>query len=377
MTDEVGLLQHASGALPNRHHGYCTDDNARALMVALTANAIGLGGPDMPELVARYLTFLSHAFNAQNGRFRNFMGYDRRFREREGSADSHGRAIWALGISVRDAPDEGQRELSERLLLRAVPATAQFLELRPIAYALVGIEAYLSRSPGDIGVRRVRDRLAGRLFERFPRSERAALEWPWPEEILTYANATLPHALLVAARALRRSDMKETALRALSWLCGVQTIDCHFVPIGSEGWYPRGGLRARFGQQPIEAEATAAACVSALRATGDPRWLEEASRCVRWFLGDNDLGRPLADIQSGGCRDGIQATRLNENQGAESTLAWLRAQLHMHGVTMEGTVACETSGTASSSLDIRRIRSSPASTFHTRRTASSTRVRRW
>jgi glycosyltransferase involved in cell wall biosynthesis len=336
LTDETGILQHATYFVPNRAHGYCTDDNARALVAVSLAHAHVPDTALVDRLAIRYLAFLLHAFNPAVGRFRNFMGYDHQWTEVEGAPDSHGRAIWALGVTAAEFEDERLQAIAAILLHNALPSTESLSDLRGVSFALLGLNAYLRRFGGDSAIKRVRHLLAGKLTEAF-RKGATSDEWPWPEDALTYANARLPHALLVSGHALARQDVLQMGLKSLRWLVGAQTIDGHFVPIGNDGWYPRGGPRARFDQQPIEADATVAACTYAFHITGDRAWIDDVMQCFQWFLGRNDVGVSLYDDGTGGCRDGLQATGANDNQGAESTLAWLNALIQMHVLQAAGT----------------------------------------
>jgi len=332
LSDDVGLLQHAVGSVPNYWEGYTTDDNARALILAVLLESLGdhwvtALGP----LPSRYLGLLWYAFNPQTGRFRNFLGYDRRWKEQTGSEDSHGRALWSLAMVLGRSRQEGLRRAAGRLFEQALPAATQLGALRPAAYTLIGLHDYLQRYRGDRAVRSVRAQLAERLWQAYQRT--AAEDWPWFEDRLSYANARLPHALLLAGHAMKRPAMVQAALRSLEWLARTQTADDgHFIPIGNDGFCDRNGHRARFDQQPIEAQAMVSACLAAHRITGQPHWEQEARRAFEWFLGRNDLGLPLYNPTNGGCCDGLQPEGLNTNQGAESTLAFLTAsaELHLH-----------------------------------------------
>jgi glycosyltransferase involved in cell wall biosynthesis len=321
-TDDTGILQHANYTIPDRTHGYCTDDNARALLVAamgqkyLPTNGLGLA-----FLSGHYLGFLLYAYNEKNGRFRNFMTYSRHWMEEIGSEDAHGRAIWCLGKAVAFLDDPGHLAMSTTLFNKALRAVENFYSPRAIAFCLVGMHAYLHKFSGDSDVRRIREVLADRLFDQFKNN--AVDDWPWLENALNYANGKLPHALLLSGHRMQRSDMIDMGLNSLKWLLAIQTEDNHFVPIGSTGWYEKGGPRARFDQQPVEAQAMVEACVEAFNVTRDHTWFENAVMCFNWFLGHNDLNIPLYDPKTGGCRDGLMADGINQNQGAESSLAWL------------------------------------------------------
>jgi glycosyltransferase involved in cell wall biosynthesis len=321
-TDDTGILQHANYTIPDRTHGYCTDDNARALLVAAMGQRyLPINGWGLDSLSSHYLGFLLYAFNEKEGRFRNFMTYSRQWMEEIGSEDAHGRSIWCLGKAVAFLQNPGHLAMSTTLFKKALRAAENFHSPRAIAFSLVGIHAYLDKFTGDSDVRRVREVLADRLFNQFRNNSKD--DWPWLENSLNYANGKLPHALLLSGQRTQRKDMIDMGLRSLKWLLAVQTEDKHFVPIGSNGWYEKGGPRARFDQQPIEANAMIEACVEAFNITRDRAWFEDAAMCFNWFLGQNDLNMPLYDPKTGGCRDGLMADGINQNEGAESSLAWL------------------------------------------------------
>ncbi len=329
LTDDTGMFQHARWATPDPHHGYCIDDNARALIAAVLHASVHSAGEEASAVpLQRYLSFLVYAFDEATGRFRNFMGYDRRWLEPVGSQDSQGRTIWALGQAVQLAPEENTRGLALNLLHRALPAVESFAFLRSRAFALLGIDAYLSSEP-DANAAALRDRLAEGLLAAWRGNADAA--WPWFEDVATYDNAKLSHALLVAGASMERAEMIDAALTSLRWLLEVQTAEAgHLSIIGNDGWYPRGGERAQFDQQPLEAHALVHACLAAAELTGESAWADQAWRCFAWFRGANDLGVPLYDEQTGGCQDGLSATGPNANQGAESTLAYLLSVLELH-----------------------------------------------
>lgn len=328
MTDETGMLQHALFTVPNYREGYTTDDNARALMVSALLEELGSG--EASGLASRYLAFIWYAFNAETGRFRNFMDYQRHWLEDSGSDDSHGRALWALGTMLGRSSSPALHSMAGRVFEQALPAIRDTTSPRAWAFALIGIHEYLRRFAGDRMVSQVREELGGRLLTLYE-SHRLD-EWRWYEDGLTYCNAVLPHALLMCGQWIPNDIMTEAGLESLSWLADLQCADAegrHFVPIGSNGFYQRGGERARFDQQPVEAQAMVSACLEAYRATGEKRWRKEARRAFEWFIGRNDLNLPVYDPTTGGCRDGLHPDRANENQGAESTLAFLQALLEL------------------------------------------------
>jgi len=338
LTDETGILQHATQFVPNRSHGYCTDDNARALIVTSALRRLVPDEATADALLLRYLTFVQYAFDPEQERFRNSLGYDRQWTEQTGSPDSHGRAIWALGVAAATLEEKRLGAVAADLLRKALPYSERAPDLRTVAFVLLGLGSYLSQQAGERVVGRMRMVLADRLLKAFKAQDGNA-EWPWPENTLTYANARLPHALLVTGRALEHDDMIQMGLKSLRWLLEIQTVDKHFTPVGNLGWYTRGGDRARFDQQPIEADAVVAACACAFDVTNDRMWLEQVKLGFEWFLGRNDLNAVVYDDATGGCRDGLHATGASENEGAESTLAWLSALTTMNDLQAHGHLA--------------------------------------
>lgn len=329
MTDDTGLLQHAVFNIPRYDDGYCLDDNARALLLMTLLDDAGSDAPAaVRALASRYLAFVSHAFDRRSGRFRNFLSYSRQWLESIGSEDSHGRAIWALGAVVGRASDPGRHSLAGDLFHAARPAVTAFSSPRAWAYVLLGIDEYLRAFQGDSSVSALRADLSERLLGLFQRTNRP--DWPWFEDSVTYCNARLPQALIVSGSQMQRQDMIDTGLRALEWLVSVQVSpEGDFAAVGSNGFYHRGAQPAAFDQQPVEACATAAACLEAFRAAGDARWTEHSHRAFSWFLGQNHLHQWLYDASTGGCRDGLHRDRANRNQGAEATLSFLLALCEM------------------------------------------------
>ena len=333
MTDDTGLLQHAAFTVPRYEDGYCLDDNARALLVVTLIEDAGSDETKLVHALAtRYLAFVRHAFRRDRGRFRNFMSYGRRFGEDVGSEDSQGRAVWALGTVVGRSNDAARRGLAGQLFHDALPAFSAFTSPRAWAYALLGIDEYLRAYQGETSVESLRTTLASRLLDLHARA--SARDWPWFEDRLTYCNARLPQALIVSGARTRDEAMTSTGLRSLAWLAGLQlSKEGYFAPIGSNGFYVRGGTRALFDQQPVEACATISACLAAERVSGDKRWAVQARRAFDWFLGQNSGRHVVCNAATGGCKDGLHEGRANENQGAEATLSYLLALLEMraHG----------------------------------------------
>jgi hypothetical protein len=340
LTDDTGMLQHAIFTIPNRAEGHTTDDNARGLILTVLLAQLGNGnnkdrfGQDSaaPDFSRRYLSFLEHAFNPANGRFRNFLSYDRQWNEPAGSEDCHGRALWSLGTVLGRSDNQGLRSAAGRLFEFSLPAALESYSPRAGAYALLGIQEYLNSYPGDRDAQKIRSVLSRRLLEMYESIRRP--DWKWFEDVVAYGNARLPQAMLVVGSAGSDERMVTGGLEALDWLLKVQHCETnhHFVPIGSQGFYHQGGEKARFDQQPIEAAGAVSACLEAYRITGDGRWRSEAWSAFNWFLGDNDLQLPLYDSATGGCRDGLHPERANQNQGAESTLSFLMAWLEMHSL---------------------------------------------
>ncbi len=330
MTDHTGLLQHAVFSVPNYGEGYATDDNARALIVAVLMEELGMTTlSESANLASRYLAFLWHAFNPATGRFRNFLSYERQWLEAAGSEDSHGRALWSLGTVLGRSTSADLRGTAGRLFESALPAILSFRSPRAIAFSALGLQEYLSGFPGDRAALQTMDELSHRLLDIYASNHSKG--WHWFEDVLAYSNARLPQALIACAMRTSDTAMLTAGLESLDWVVTMQRCEIkgHFVPIGSQGFHRKGGEKARFDQQPVEAGATVSACLAAFRATTADRWLKEAWSAFNWFLGDNDLQIVLYDSSTGGCRDGLHPDRVNENQGAESTLSFLMALLEM------------------------------------------------
>ena len=328
LTDDTGILQHAVFTIPNYREGYTTDDNARALMVSVLLEE--LGNNEATELATRYLAFTWYAFNSETKRFRNFMDYQRNWLEESGSDDSHGRALWALGAVLGRSTTPTLQDMAGRVFQQSLLAMLETTSPRAWAFALIGIHEYLGRFAGDRRASQVQEELAGRLLALYQNNR--AEGWNWFEDRLTYCNAALSHAMLLCGESIPNAAMTEAGLESLNWLADLQRSDTegrHFVPIGSNGFYQQGGERARFDQQPVEAQAMVSACLEAHRITRDKKWIQEVRCAFEWFLGRNDLHLPVYDPTTGGCRDGLHPDRPNENQGAESTLAFLQSLLEL------------------------------------------------
>ena len=336
LSDATGMLQHATHAIPNYAEGYCTDDNARALMLTVLLEELGQGEAKVDRLATVYAAFLQAAFAEDSKRFRNFLTFDRRWLEKIGSEDAHGRALWALGTCVGRSRRAGLPAWAAALFDSALPSILETSSPRTWAFGLLGIREYLRRFGGERSASQVRDRLTTQLIDIYERT--SSEDWPWFEDILSYDIARLPQALIASGHESGNSRAVEVGLHTLSWLVRVQTAPQeHFRAIGCNGFYRRGQLRSRFDQQPIEANATVSACLEAYRFTQDSHWLVQARSAFEWFLGRNDLGQELYDPATGGCCDGLQEDRINRNQGAESTLAFLLSLAEMN--LLESTLA--------------------------------------
>ena len=321
MCDDTGLFQHSVHSVPDRNHGYCVDDNARALLLACALNAPG--ERRLPEaLTSRFAAFVQHAWNPDTKRFRNFMGFDRRWLEDIGSEDSHGRTLWALGECARSDADASRRRWAEGLFAAALPTVETFGSPRAWAFALLGLDAYCAVAPADAVASAIRMRLAERLAGLLAEVE--SENWVWFEDGLAYDNARLPQALILTGLAMGRPRLVEDGLRTLRWLMTVQTSPSgRFAPVGTDGFHDSRKRPEPFDQQPLEATATISACLAAWRANADPAWKADVARAFDWFVGGNALSIALVDIETGSCRDGLHPDRPNENRGGESVLSYL------------------------------------------------------
>jgi glycosyltransferase involved in cell wall biosynthesis len=289
MTDSTGVFQHAIFSVPNFSEGYCTDDNARAFVLSVLLGELGEDPEGARTLATTSAAFLYHAFDPKTQRFHNHMSFERTWLDQQGSEDCQGRALWALGIGVGRSPFRSFQMMAGQLFALALPALTEFSSPRAWAFGLIGIHEYLRRLSGDSLVNQTQKTLTYRLMKLF--EETASPDWPWFETELSYDNAKLSHALIVSGQATGQQAVLDRGLESLRWLADLQTSGKgHFRPIGSNGFYRRGGVRANFDQQPIEAQATVSACLEAYRATSFVWWYEHAQRAFDWFIGWNDLG---------------------------------------------------------------------------------------
>jgi hypothetical protein len=325
MTDGVGIMQHAIGSCPDLAHGYCVDDVARALQVDLLHGRT-LRWAALEQSAWRGLRFLDDAFDTSSGRFRNFRSIDGSWIGGLGSDDSYGRAVHALGDTIATAPDRELIATAAALIDQALPAARELTSPRAEASVVLGCAAILDSIPGGRPAATL-TLLATRLHDRFRRH--STPDWPWPEVSVTYENAVLPRALIIAGRILESEPMVDRGLRSLDWLIDAQTAPKgHLSPVGNN-WWARDGDMSHFDQQPIEATALLLAAEAAQTVTGGARYAAAMERCFAWFLGANDLGLFVADPVRGACCDGLTPQGVNVNEGAESTLMWLTAVEHI------------------------------------------------
>jgi glycosyltransferase involved in cell wall biosynthesis len=331
MTDDTGIIQHATYSVPARRSGYCIDDNARALIVAVQANRM-YGSAETRALVTTYLSYL-HASQDESGTFRNFMSYERVLESAAPSDDCVGRAIWALGVASAQADDEGCRMLARDMFHRALPH-ARELGPRGTAQTMLGLVSVLKADPGATDMRRMLEALVGKLTDCYRNS--ADGQWRWFEPTLTYDNAILPLALFAAYGVAGERASLRTARESLEFLEEICFEGDHLQLVGNTGWHRSGGDRAYADEQAIDAAAFVLAFRSAYEVTRDRHYLRRAKEAFGWFLGANRLGLPLYDFATGGCRDGIGVSEVNRNQGAESTICFLMSLLKTLEVAGDG-----------------------------------------
>ncbi|MDO9068178.1 MAG: glycosyltransferase, partial [Deltaproteobacteria bacterium] len=333
MTDSIGIFQHARHNVPNFSEGYCTDDNSRALILTVLLENLGTINPlRLDDLTSRFLGFVRYAWDPRTARFGNFLSFQRNWVDERFSEDNHGRAVWALGTCIGRSRNQGFSQMAAEIFEQALTPVSSFSSPRAWAFALVGADEYQQRFPGDRGARSRMEALAAGLLRLY--EENSSAEWKWFEQSLSYDNAMLPHALMTGGRALANENMLRSGIEALKWLTAVQTSSRgHFQPVGTDRIFERGQTKPVFDQQPIEAYSTISACLEAYRITKDQQWYDEAKKAFQWFLGANDLGIPLYETANGGCYDGLHVDRVNRNQGAESTLAFLLSLAEMTSIT--------------------------------------------
>ncbi len=316
LTDDTGILQHSLYSVPRATFGYCVDDNARALLVALRLYSHWRIGPAL-ALAYRYLAFMEQA-QREDGRFHNFMGYDRRWLDDVASEDAMGRALWALGYAVQFAPEDGLRLASAHLFDRAVTWIESFRYPRAWAYSILGLK-HRWHQDGSTRWTNAISQLSHRLVAMY--QQQRGEGWHWFEPIMTYANGRLPQALLSSYLATGNQQALDLGLEALNFLNSVCYTDGYIDLVGQRGWFANGSRKAEFDQQPIDAKALAAANATAWQVTAEPQYRDMAYAALEWFMGRNRHGRWLYNPATGGCHDGLTSAGINGNQGAESLLS--------------------------------------------------------
>ena len=340
MSDSTGIAQHGIGIVPDRRHGYCLDDNVRALMLMNVAQ--GLSRTERMQWSVTYASFVQHAWNPDIGRFRNFMNFDRTWCEECGSDDSNGRTLWTLGHTIENAPEPDIRRWARRWF---DVVHGHFLHLeypRSAAFAVLGAAAVLRTVPGHGGAEALLERGGALLYALLERGRRP--DWGWFEALLGYDNPRLSQALIEAGASAGRPEWVAAGLETLEWIAAHQTAAAgHFRPVGSQT-FGRRHESLPFDQQPLEAQAAVESARSAYGVTGDPRWIAHARTAHSWFFGANDRGVVLADVATGRCRDGITPRGVNENCGAESILAFQLAHYSMLALAAADRVVAEKPG---------------------------------
>jgi glycosyltransferase involved in cell wall biosynthesis len=331
LTDCTGILEHAKYGVINYRHGYCTDDNARALITALLYYK-QTNDSDILPYIDRYLAFLYFAFNQKEKIFLNRLAYNRVWQDKIFSEAAHARALWALGKGCAIGPD-AIKDLCVQLFNDAVPSVKKCQDMHALAYAIMGINCYLKYFGKDSVYKLLMRDLAFRLYDNFVCNE--SNNWYWCSDIVTWGSALIPRALIIAGSYLSNEDFVQKGLEVLRWLIDIQTEENVFCFVGNNNWYKKGQEKAIFDQQPIEAMAMTIACVEAYEKTDEQYWLTQAQKGLEWFLGRNLLHAPLYDEKTGGCRDGLGPNWINANQGSESVLAWLISLLEFKRISKQ------------------------------------------
>ncbi|MBC7125014.1 MAG: glycosyltransferase [Bacteroidales bacterium] len=326
LTDDTGITQHARFCVPNREHGYCIDDNARALMLTVMLQNYTQKINELRHLTDVYLSFVDYAYNPSTKRFRNFMSYDRRWLEESGSEDSQGRTIWALGYSVAHMKKGIYLNHVNYLFEKAIEIVPHLNYPRSIAYAILGLVEYLrvKDDPNTMSLLKNKvDQLSGFFSKSIDNPK-----WPWYEDIVTYANARIPQALIASGKLLNNVSLIQMGVKLLDWLVEKQFSDNVFVPIGNRGWLTPDAM-AQFDQQPIEAHGMIDACLEAEDYFNNLKYETIALNVFAWFMGRNTLKQNVCDFSTGGCFDGLSNEGVNLNQGAESTLSWMMSLVRL------------------------------------------------
>jgi hypothetical protein len=328
ITDETGIVQHAKFATPNRREGYATDDNARALIVCTRHNGLNRS-LETAKLADVYLSFLYH-MQMKDGRLHNFLSYDRRFLDDAGSDDSLGRALWASGSVINSNLDEEKKLLAKEIFDKALPHALNSTSHRAKAFTALGLSQYQRAYPKDKTLSLRMTKLIEQLLKIYKQG--SSVDWRWFEPYLTYCNGRLPQALFEGYERIKDEDYLQVAKDSFNFILKVQMSNDMFAPIGNNGWYTKGGLKAMYDQQSVEASCMAETAVAAFRATHDNHFRTAARTIFAWFLGKNTQGLSVYNPNTGGCYDGITPEGVNLNQGAEATVAYLLARLDLETI---------------------------------------------
>lgn len=334
LTDTTGILQHATYSVGNPAEGYCTDDNVRALLITVMHKLI-FNDDKIDEYINIYLRFVYYSFNKEKGLFRNFMSYDRRWLEEFGSEDSNGRVMFSLGYIIKNMNSNSAVALSKNLFDESIQNMKDFKSPRTMAYIILGCVFYLNKFSGALDIKKIFSRMSEQLYDCY--IEHKDENWFWYEDILSYSNGRLPHALLMAGQYKNNKKYIAAGLESLEWLYEQLMEDNNkFISlIGNDGWLVKGEEKAKFDQQPVEIPPLIDACYQAYIITKDYKWINRINITFSWFLGNNERQEPICDFATGGCYDGLTANMFNQNQGAESTLSWLLALLRMTKINQE------------------------------------------
>lgn len=328
ITDETGIIQHSKFATPNRGEGYTTDDNARALIVCTKHSKLDRT-LEIVRLADIYLSFLYH-MQMKDGRLHNYLGYDRRFLDDVGSDDSLGRTLWACGCVINSNLSEEKKLLSKEIFDKALPHAINSTSPRTKAFAVLGLSLYQSTYPKDQTLSRTMLKLTKQLLIMFKKE--SSVEWPWFEAYITYCNGRLPQALFEAYKHTRNANHLQVAMDSFDFILKTQMNNNIFTPIGNNGWYKKGGSRALYDQQSVEASCMTETALTAFRATHNCNFRSVAKIIFEWFLGKNTKGLWVYNPNTGGCYDGITPEGLNLNQGAEAITTYLSARLDLEAI---------------------------------------------
>lgn len=334
LTDTTGILQHATYSVGNPAEGYCTDDNVRALLVAVMHKLI-FNDDKIDEYINIYLRFVYYSFNKEKGLFRNFMSYDRKWLEEAGSEDSNGRVMFSLGYIIKNMNSNSTVGLCKNLFDESIQNMKEFKSPRTMAYLILGCVFYLNKFSGALDIKKIFSKMSEQLYDSYLKYKDE--DWLWYEESLTYSNARLPHALLMAGQFKNNKKYIAAGLESLEWLFSqlVDDNNKYISLIGNDGWLVKGQPKAKFDQQPVEIPPLIDACYQAYLITKDNEWISRINLAFSWYLGNNERQEPICDFATGGCYDGLTANMFNQNQGAESTLSWLLALLRMTKINQE------------------------------------------